>query len=209
MDKSKTKVRKIPRQSRSVKTVDLILDAAAHILSRSGYDALNTNAIAKKAGVSIGSIYQYFPSKEAIVAALVRKYLESDLALFHSHFSDAASAPLSEKVRRLLAIFVEQHLREGNLRRVIYEQVPRVHALAEVAVVEKRMMSAFAELLKDASDEWNAADRTPEMVAAVLFSACRGVLHSLVRSGGFQSKDEVSRELTTIVVRYLGLERDD
>jgi AcrR family transcriptional regulator len=65
--------RKQPRQQRSIATVGIILDAAAHILEERGFDGFTTNTIAEKAGISIGSCYQYFPSKEAITAALITR----------------------------------------------------------------------------------------------------------------------------------------
>lgn len=66
--------RKLPRQARSRALVDAILDAAAHILAERGREALNTNIVAEKAGVSIGSLYQYFPNREAIIAAVADRH---------------------------------------------------------------------------------------------------------------------------------------
>jgi AcrR family transcriptional regulator len=65
--------RKRPAQARSAETVAVILTAAAHILERGGYGQYSTNAIAKRAGVSIGSLYQYFPGKDAITIALIQQ----------------------------------------------------------------------------------------------------------------------------------------
>jgi len=65
----RTSPRKKPRQERSVATVEVILDATARVLCSTGYDRASTNRIAMSAGVSVGSLYQYFPSKEALVAA--------------------------------------------------------------------------------------------------------------------------------------------
>jgi AcrR family transcriptional regulator len=65
--------RKRPRQARSTATVDTILEAAARILETTGLAGFNTNAVAERAGVSIGSLYQYFPAKEALLAALIRR----------------------------------------------------------------------------------------------------------------------------------------
>jgi len=64
--------RKRPRQARAAATFDAILEAAARILEKDGLDSVNTNAVAELAGVSIGSLYQYFPTKESILAELVR-----------------------------------------------------------------------------------------------------------------------------------------
>jgi AcrR family transcriptional regulator len=65
--------RKRPAQARSTETVAVILTAAAHILEKDGYGQYSTNAIAKRAGVSIGSLYQYFPGKDAITIALIQQ----------------------------------------------------------------------------------------------------------------------------------------
>lgn len=66
-------VRKRPRQARSTATVEAILEAAARILEAAGLAALNTNAVAEKAGVSVGSLYQYFPAKESLLVTLIRR----------------------------------------------------------------------------------------------------------------------------------------
>ena len=66
--------RKLPRQARSRALVDAILDAAARILEEQGREALNTNLVADKAGVSIGSLYQYFPNRDAIIAAVAERH---------------------------------------------------------------------------------------------------------------------------------------
>jgi len=72
----RTTPRKQPRQERSKATVDTILEATARVLIKHGYDGLTTNAVAQLAGVSIGSLYQYFPNKEALVAGLIGRHLE-------------------------------------------------------------------------------------------------------------------------------------
>ena len=69
-----TMPRKSASQKRSQATVETLLDATARVLTREGYDRASTNRIAAKAGVSVGSLYQYFPNKEALVAALVARH---------------------------------------------------------------------------------------------------------------------------------------
>ena len=67
--------RKAPSQGRAVATVDAILGATARILVTRGYAALTTNHVAKRAGVSIGTLYEWFPGKEALVAGLIDRHL--------------------------------------------------------------------------------------------------------------------------------------
>jgi AcrR family transcriptional regulator len=79
--------RKAPRQARSAATVAAILEAAARILDEAGLEAFNTNAVAARAGVSVGSLYQYFPGKAAVLAALIAE----DFRLFEAGLSGAAT----------------------------------------------------------------------------------------------------------------------
>ena len=80
--KLRTLPRKIPRQERSRATVEAILDAAAHVLVKDGFDGASTNRIADAAGVSIGSLYQYFPSKEALIAGISERNRADAVASF-------------------------------------------------------------------------------------------------------------------------------
>jgi AcrR family transcriptional regulator len=75
MNKPLTNLRKAPAQQRAAATFDAILDAAAHILRDGGVRALSTNKIAARAGVSIGSLYQYFPNKQSIARALIERHI--------------------------------------------------------------------------------------------------------------------------------------
>jgi len=81
--------RKAPRQGRSEQTVAIILEAAAQVLEASGLEGFNTNAVAQRAGVSIGSLYQYFPGKDALTVALMRR----EGARFHADVVVALAAP--------------------------------------------------------------------------------------------------------------------
>jgi AcrR family transcriptional regulator len=77
--------RKLPKQSRSGATFEAVLEAAAQIFERRGYAAGTTNRIAERAGVSIGSLYQYFPNKDAILVALVHRHLAEGTAALGPH----------------------------------------------------------------------------------------------------------------------------
>ncbi len=82
--------RKIPKQARAQARVDLILDATANLLETVGYDAVTTNAIADKAGVNVASLYQYFPNKQAIMAALAHRMSEVWLKVYEDFPLDFA-----------------------------------------------------------------------------------------------------------------------
>jgi AcrR family transcriptional regulator len=114
--------RRRPRQLRAQHTVDAILGAVSRILARDGIDAVTTNRIAEVAGVSIGSVYQYFPDKRAIYAALHERHADSMARLVESTLVAHAGRPPREVLRALVETLVDAHAAE-----------PRLHlALAEV-----------------------------------------------------------------------------
>jgi AcrR family transcriptional regulator len=116
------KPRKTPRQKRSADTVAVIVEAAARILERDGFEGFNTNAIAEKAGVSIGSLYQYFPSKNALLSALI----ERETAPLFKVGEDLAAI---EDWKAALHVYIRASIRH-QMRR------PRLARLIDVA--EKR-----------------------------------------------------------------------
>lgn len=99
--------RKIPRQSRSEATVGVILEAAAQLLERSGEAGFNTNALAERAGVSIGTIYRYFPDKRAVLTALARREMEATNAAFAAQARGESQglAPDRAMIRTFLQAF--------------------------------------------------------------------------------------------------------
>jgi AcrR family transcriptional regulator len=121
-----TKPRKLPTQERSRATVDAIIQAATYILVRSGWERLTTNAIAQRAGVNIGSLYQYFPSKEAIVAELERRHVvqtRQKLTETLPHLSEQNS--LREALTLLVRAMVDEHRIAPAVHRAIEEELPR------------------------------------------------------------------------------------
>ena len=101
--------RKRPKQRRSQITVDAILEATARVLVHEGYEKASTNRIAKVAGVSIGSLYQYFPSKESLVLALIEHHCEDMLKLLVESSVKLASAPLDQAIRTYVKAMLAAH----------------------------------------------------------------------------------------------------
>lgn len=117
--------RKTPRQQRSTLTVEAILEAAARILDELGFDGYTTNAVAARAGVSIGSVYQYFPHRDSVTRALIERRSEALLAALLD--IDAAAAG-REGLRRVIEIAVEQQLRQGRLALILDLEEARMPA---------------------------------------------------------------------------------
>ena len=92
--KPATKPRKAAAQQRSRATVNALVEATARILVKEGFDKASTNRIAEKAGVSVGSLYQYYPSKEALVAAVIDRHNREIMKVVRGALADAASLPI-------------------------------------------------------------------------------------------------------------------
>jgi AcrR family transcriptional regulator len=125
--------RKRPIQERSQFTVEQILEGAAHILAKRGYAGTTTNHIAERAGVSIGSLYQYFPNKDAILVALLVRHMESASEVLERMMEEAVTERLSLEslVRRFVRKVVEMHSSEPGLHHVLLYEGPRPPELAE------------------------------------------------------------------------------
>jgi AcrR family transcriptional regulator len=108
------KPRKYPRQARALITQDAILEAAAHIIAVGGLAAFNTNAVAERAGVSIGSLYQYFPNKDALMVALIERSQREQLARVQAAAAAMNDADLETTIR-ILVRAAQQHHRENSL----------------------------------------------------------------------------------------------
>lgn len=124
--------RKRPRQRRSVETVDRILAAAARIFDERGYHGTTTNHVAEAAGVSIGSLYQYFPNKDALLVALAERHVDEAAERFGEQLTALRrdQPDLAETVRSLVRLAVELN-DTSRLHATVYAECPRTPALIE------------------------------------------------------------------------------
>lgn len=197
--------RKQPRQERARATVDAILRATAHILRTEGWDGCNTNAVARRAGVSIGSLYQYFPSKEALVAALTEAHAAKGLEVLMKAVAGAAEAPRSmeETVRHYIRAMVELHAVDPKLHRVLQDQVPRLQGGFEVV---RRVSTQSAALVRGWLESQRAQLRHVDLdvAAYILVTAVESVAHLDVLERPAQlDTDVLVDELTALVLGYL------
>jgi len=136
--------RKQPAQARAEATVSAILDSAARILETGGLPALTTNAVAERAGVSIGSLYQYFPNKDALTAALIHR--ETAVLLDEVHAA-SASITYAAGMRALVEAAVRHQLRRPELARVLDFEERRLPLDARERTVAKVIMGAVTRFL--------------------------------------------------------------
>lgn len=139
--KSKTSAssRKQPVQERSRQTVRVILQATSQVLVQRGYEGTTTGAVVERAGVSIGTLYQYFPNKESLVAALIDEHVHDVLTLVETALAKHASDPLPAVLRAVIKVSLEAHRLSPELHKVLIEQVPREGKLGAALDISDRL----------------------------------------------------------------------
>lgn len=200
----RTTPRKRPRQARSKATVDTILEATTRVLVKQGFDGLSTNAVATAAGVSIGSLYQYFPNKEALVSALIDRHMEDMNAAILAELTRVAKLPLAEAARAVIELTIKAHAIDPDLHRVLTEQVPRIGKLARLRELDEICHRMVAGLLSARKDE--LAIRDPDLAAFILVSTIEAIVHRAALLYPSRLRDpRLVDEATVLVTRYLGI----
>jgi AcrR family transcriptional regulator len=198
--------RKRPLQARAQRTVEVVLKAAAQVFVRRGYAGATTNHIAERAGVSIGSLYEYFPSKDAILVALMEAHVREGEAVLGRAAAEVAGASpsLTETIRHLVKAMVELHGRERELHRVLFEEAPLPRPLRTLLAEMEARITDRVELLLRSQPEVTVAD--PALAAAIVVKTVEALTHNLVVHGERDRHYELDvyvEEIVRLVASYL------
>jgi AcrR family transcriptional regulator len=194
-------VRRRPVQRRARQTVEAVLDAVVRILKREGVRAVTTNRIAEVAGVSIGSVYQYFPDKHAIFFALHRRHVEEIDRLVERKLVENADSSLEVLIRAMVEAMIDAHTTDPELYEVLFTQVPhRADGTQDFAV---RLHGAFRLAIAARRNELKAR-RNLEKVVFVVTHMVESLSHGAVlrRPPGVSLK-EAKEEAVRAVLAYL------
>lgn len=195
--------RKQPLQTRSQETVRAIVRAAAQVFANRGYAASTTNHIAERAGVSIGSLYEYFPNKDALLIALMEEHLREARAILAAAALDAFAADgLRASVRHFVRAMVEFHARDRALHRVLFEETPLPARIRRhLADLEQMITARVRDYLRA---QPGVRRRDLGLAAAVVVHTVEGLTHKLVLYGERDAPVEpYIEEMVTLVTAYL------
>lgn len=182
-------------------TVRSILEASVQMILRTNKDDLNTRQVAERAGVSVGSLYQYFKGSDSILETLAREQIDRDIQGILESFSDPARSS-EEKLRAMFLKLVVEHQSNSPVRAVF---IRKAHQLGITQMVLEKIetISAqiFAELKKDLPLR---SDLDPELATRILSRALFGVVLSIVmESKKVESPEKMADEMTRLLIRYL------
>ncbi len=203
--KVRTNPRKSASQERSRATVDALLEATARVLINEGYDRASTNRIAEVAGVSIGSLYQYFPSKEALVAVVIDRHTQEISEATRDALVKAAARPIEVAAREFVSAGIDGHRVNPRLHGVLAEQIPRVGRLENIEANVREGYALVRGYLEAHRDEIEVTDL--DLAAFVLVTVVEALTHAAVlRRPDILSDQKAQRfvdDVTRLVVRYL------
>src|SRR5262245_22071607 len=203
--KPKTNPRKSASQKRSRLTVDTLLEATARVLMKEGYDKASTNKIAAVAGISIGSLYQYFPSKEALVAAVIDRHTHELTQVVREALIKVAARSIEAAAHEFVSVGIDAHRVNPELHRVLAEQVPRTGRLENIEAIQRDACTLVRGYLEAHRDELGVADL--DVAAFICVTAVEALTHAAVlHRPEILTGEKAGRfvdDVTRLVVRYL------
>ena len=179
--------------------VATLLEAATRVFVKEGYAKATTNKIAAAAGVSVGSLYQYFPSKDAIAVELLRRYREGLIERISAGLAQVTPETFASVVHALLTGLLRAEEINPALHRVLIEQVLRTTARKEMLGFEERLEAVLAEGMRAAKIELADPDLSAFMIVRVVLS----VVQSAVVDRPKYKTAALADELTKLVVGYV------
>jgi AcrR family transcriptional regulator len=194
--------RRMPQQARSRDTLEMIFEATARIIEHEGQGALNTNRIAERAGISVGTLYQYFPKKEAILVAMARRELANDRAAVIGAISEAFDVPDAPIARLAVRTLIDLHRQREKVRGVIMQ----AHAALGFSEEHAQPLREVTELLSARSDRV-APGRAAPISPVTLFVLTRAII-GVIR-GAAQERSpllgtaEFEDEVVRLIENYL------
>jgi len=195
--------RKAPVQSRSIQTVEAVVLAATRILTEKKWDGLSMQEVGEVAGVSPGTLYQYFPDKHALVAELVERVSQREVEFQLARFASLPSgASLLETLDFLMRGTLEFQRREGALMRVLLECLPHLGRHSLLVERVKQMAGLLRGLFEEHRDEVEHEDL--DLVVHVVVNAVHSLTHDgvLVRPESLDD-ETLARELRRLIAGYV------
>ena len=171
--------RKTPVQTRAAVTVEAISGATIQVLLSQGADRLTTTRVAERAGVSVGTLYQYYPNKESLLFAVLEDHLDKVTAAVETACEQASHKPLSEMIRTVVEAFVDAKMERTDISVALYQIAANVGGPALVKKAGQRQRKALEAMFQTAPDTESQPDRFAiDMMCSAMAGAMRSVLEA-------------------------------
>ena len=193
--------RKTPVQARSTASVNAILDATIQVLLKVGKERLTTTRVALRAGVSVGTLYQYFPNKSALLQAVLKRHLDEVTDAVERACKEQQGATLRQMATALITAFFEAKIRNAKTSVALYSVSSDVDGAKIVQQTGTRTHQAIVEMLASSRERLSTDPRT---VASLLQGMMVGVIRRMLESGSPEKEGDIfRRELIVVACAYL------
>ena len=193
--------RKLPVQARSAASVDAILEATIQVLLHVGKEQLTTTRVAQRAGVSVGTLYQYFPNKKALLQAALKRHLDEVTRAVELVCHEQQGKTLAQMATALITAFLEAKMRDAKTSVALYSVSSDVDGAKIAQQRGTRSTQAIAEMLATSCEPLT---RDPQLAAFMLQGAMIGVSRRLLESSAPEKQFETLRqELIFLACAYL------
>jgi AcrR family transcriptional regulator len=195
------KPRKSPVQARSAATIDALHSAAIQVLTREGLSRCTTTRVAARAGISVGSLYQYFPNRDALLAAVLERHLDGVAGAVDSACRAHQGRPVSEMASGLIAAFLAIKLRDPKESRALYAVAGERGGSALAARIHTRMVASITAMLASAPDAYfdDAA-----LAAEITLTAMVGPVRTFLEGRApLQFEARLEEQLVRLLAAYL------
>ena len=172
--------RKTPLQARSTVTVEAISEATIQVLLSQGADRLTTTRIAQRAGVSVGTLYQYYPNKQSLLFAVLENHLAKVVATVEAACESACHKPLAEMIREMVEAYVDAKMDRADISVALYQVAADVGGPALIKRINQRSRRTVEAMLETASDIKSPPDK---FAIDIMLSAMAGAMRSLLEAG--------------------------
>ena len=193
--------RKTPVQARSTVTVEAISEATIQVLLSLGPDRLTTTRVAERAGVSVGTLYQYYPNKSSLLFAVLELHMKRVTASVETACVTAHHMPLADMIKRMVEAFVNAKMERPDVSVALYRVSPDIGGPELIKRVTQRTRKAVGEMLQTAPDVKSPPDR---FAIDMMLAAMAGVMRSMLEAGPSPVTVRKSREqLVLLCQSYL------
>jgi len=183
--------RKTPIQARSAVTVEAISEATIQVLLSHGAERLTTTRVAERAGVSVGTLYQYYPNKQSLLFAVLEHHMNNVAAKVEAACESACHKPLAEMIKEMVEAFVDAKMERADISVALYRVSGDVGGPALIKRISQRSRKAVGAMFQTAPDVRFPPDK---FVVDIMLSAMAGAMRSLLEAGPSPATVRKSRE---------------
>lgn len=201
MNKELKSPRKHPRQARSKEVVDAIFEATVRILPKVGSYKITTKKIAEMAGVSVGSLYQYFPNKEVLLGSIMDFAMRAKTIEMHRKIEELSGKSIDESVDTIVDFTLDLFLREREKNGEIYFRAPELGRIPSLLNLRNQVVNRFAEVME--SHHPGLSKRDYVRTSFIAANSVMGVVHTMLydKTQNYTIA-ELSMELKTLLKTY-------